>query len=204
MLKSIFVLSIVLFCSNSFSQDDNHFTKGSWELSLSGSIGSLGSSREYTYGNYSDENSDSKFYLQLSAIPAFYIADGLSIEPEINFLFSGSVDPSLSFLASLSYTFRIKNERFAPFIRAGYGISNSLQFPIQSGFLARVSESLDVTIINAGAGLKFLITDNLSFRTELNYRRFNQSESGGSYGYTYEESYSLTSVSLLFGFSVLL
>ena len=142
------------------------FHAGNWEMNFSASIGNLttstSSSSSGAYGSSSDSKSSSMFYVQLGVIPAYFVSDGLSIEPEVNVLFQSQEGveskPSLSFLANVAYNFNLPQKHFAPFIRIGYGISNSLQIPVVIGGLARVSDDLDVKILNAGVGLKFLIT----------------------------------------------
>lgn len=188
------------------------FKAGNWELNFSASIGNLTtsskSSSSGTYGSYSDDNSTSMFYLQLGVIPAYFVTEGLSIEPEVNVLIQSmeNVDskPSFSFLANLAYNFNLPGKNFAPYIRAGYGISNSLQIPSGIGGLTRVSDELNVNILNAGVGLKFLVSQHLLFRTEINYRRYGYKVKNSYPDYTYIHDYSLTSISGIFGFSVLL
>ncbi len=209
MLRSIISLVLfVLFSFAAFAQPQKPFTKGSWELDLSGSFGSYNYSSTYEsispYSNYSTNHDESYGYFQLAAIPAVYVADGLSIEPEINCFIIKKSAPAFAFLGNLAYTFRIKNQRFAPFVRAGYGISNAFQFPIQNGILARISDKFDIPIINAGVGLKFLLTDAVAFRTELNYRRLSFSDESSYYGYTSKSSTKYNFISVLLGFSVLL
>ena len=96
------------------------------------------------------------FYFQLGVIPAYFVTDGLSIEPEINVLIQSQENveskPSLSFLANLAYNFNLAGKNFAPFIRLGYGLSNSLQIPAVIGGLGRVSDELKENILNGGAG----------------------------------------------------
>ncbi len=146
-------------------QDDSTkviFHKGCWELNFSASIGNLttstSSSSSGAYSPYSNEKSSSMFYVQLGVIPAYFVSDGLSIEPEVNVLFQSQEGvknkPSLSFLANLAYNFNLPQKNFSPFIRIGYGISNSLQIPVVVGGLARVSDDLDVSVLNAGVGFK--------------------------------------------------
>lgn len=213
---AVVVCMILQFTALTFAQIDDSsrigiFKKGNWELNFSASIGNLTSTRSSSssgmYGSSSDSKSSSMFYVQLGVIPAYFLTDGLSIEPEINVLIQSQegVDskPSLSFLANLSYTFNLPEKKFAPFIRIGYGISNSIQIPAVIGGLGRVSDELEVNILNAGAGFKFLISRNLLIRTELNFRRCSYgSESSGSF-YSMSYDYSITSISGIFGFSVL-
>ncbi|SRR3972149_2759739 len=208
----IFQLSVITFGQVDDSLQTGIFKKGDWELNFSASIGNLTttskSSTTGAYGSYSNDNSTSIFYLQLGVIPAYFVTDGLAIEPEINILFQNQENinskPSFSFLVNLSYNFNIPNKNFAPYIRAGYGISNSLQVPAVIGGLARVSDKLDISILNAGVGFKVSISNHLLLRTELNYRRYSYKIEDSYFDYKSSYDYKLTSVSGIFGFSVLL
>ena len=208
----IFQFSALTLAQVDDSSRTGIFNKGDWELNFSASIGNLTTTRSSSssgmYGSSSDSKSSSMFYVQLGVIPAYFLTDGLSIEPEINVLIQSQegVDskPSLSFLANLSYTFNLPEKKFAPFIRIGYGISNSIQIPAVIGGLGRVSDELEVKILNAGAGFKFLISQNLinQNRVKLSKVQLWESESSGSF-YSSSYDYALTSISGIFGFSVL-
>ena len=188
------------------------FKAGNWELNFSASIGSLTTSSKSSssgaYGSYSDDDSYSLFYIQLGVIPAYFITEGLALEPEINVLFQSQENveskPSLSFLGNLAYNFNLPGKNFVPYIRAGYGISNSMQIPVVIGGLSRVSDELDISILNAGAGFKVLISQNILLRTELNYRRYSYKDENSYADYKSTHEYSLTSISGIFGFSLLL
>lgn len=209
MLRSIISLVLfVLFSVSSFSQPQKPFTKGSWELDLSGSFGSYNYSSTYEsispYSSHSTNYDESYGYFQLAAIPAVYVADGLSIEPEINCFVVKKSAPAFAFVGNLAYTFRIENQRFAPFIRAGYGISNAYKFPFLNSLLGRMSSKFDIPIINAGVGIKYLLSDAVALRTELNYRRLSYSNESGSFVYTSKSETKYNFISVLLGFSVLL
>ena len=158
-----FVYLFFLFNNFSFGQVQEDFSNaifhaGNWELNFSASIGNLNtsskSSSSGTYGSYSDDDSYSLFYIQLGVIPAYFFTDGLAFEPEINVLFQSQENveskPSFSFLGNFAYNFNMPGKNFAPYVRAGYGISNSMQIPAVIGGLARVSDDLNVNILNAG------------------------------------------------------
>lgn len=188
------------------------FHKGNWELNFSASIGDLTTTETHlTSGsnwNYTEDDSYSMFYLQLGVIPAYFLTDGLSFEPEINILIQSKTlivsKPSLSFIANLAYNFNLPEKNFVPFVRLGYGISNSLQIPTLIGGLTRVSEKLDVNVLNAGIGIKIIMAQRLLFRSEINYRRYSYGSESGSAYYNSSYDYTLTSISGIFGFSVLL
>jgi hypothetical protein len=207
MLKSCLVLFVMCFITAvSFSQSANPFVQGSWELNVSGSLGSINSSSEYksSFGSSSSKNSDSYTYFQLCAAPAYFVSDGLAIEPELDMFFYELSKPAYSLIGNLSYTFKIADQRIAPFIKAGYGISNSVSFPVQGGIQNRVSDKLDIPILSLGAGVKFLVTDDILIRTELNYRTLSYSSSYSGYGYSSSSKYDYSFITMLFGFSVLL
>lgn len=194
----LFQLSVISFGQAENSLQTGIFKEGNWELNFSASLGNLtntrSSSSSGSYGSYSSEKSESMFYVQLGVIPAYFFTDGLSVEPEINVLFQSqeSVEskPALSFLGNLAYSFNLPNKNFAPFIRAGYGISNSIQIPAVIGGLGRVSDKLDVGVLNAGAGIKILVSQKILIRTELNYRRYSYKTEISSIYYSSSTDYT--------------
>lgn len=202
-----FQLSYITFGQVDDSTKTGIFKKGNWELNFSASIGNLTSTISST-GYYSSEKSTSLFYILLGVIPAYFFTDGLSFEPEINLLIQNQEGtdnkPALSFLGNLSYTFNIPNKKFAPFIRAGYGISNSVQIPAVIGGLGRVSDKLNVSVLNTAVGFKVLVSKNVLFRTEINFRRYAYKYNSSSMYYQYSNDYTVTSISGIFGFSILL
>lgn len=199
-MKNLLVLAMIVFSFQLILHAQ--FDQGSWELNFAGSLGSVKSSVEYSssyYDYYNNSDSESQTYFQLGVIPAYYLIEGLSVEPEISILAIEKTEPSFLLIGNLAYTFKIESNRFYPFIRAGYGITNAFQFPV-NGSLTRLSNSMDIGVLNLGAGLKTQLTESVLLRTEVNYRKFSYSEDGAMSSY----SLDLSSVSLLFGFSVLL
>jgi len=182
---------------------NNHaFSSGSWELNLSGDFGSQSMSTEYKSQGNSSESSSDYMYFQLHIIPGIYIIDGLSFEPELDFLFIEESEPSFSFIPNLSYTYRFPtSSNLALYCRAGYGLSNSYNL---FGFLFRTSSSLEIGVLNLGVGLKFLVSENFCLRSEINYRRSTYTEEESSYYYSYERTNTISNIRLLLGFSVLI
>jgi opacity protein-like surface antigen len=204
MKKLIILSTIVLLFGVEMTQGQTQstiFKQASWELNFTGSLGSIESQSEYSssYYYYSDSNSESHKYFQLGIIPAYYLVDGLAIEPEINMFAVETEKPAFLLLGNLAYTVNIKNSKLFPFIRAGYGITNSLQIPV-NGNLIRITSDMDIGVLNLGAGLKTLLTESILLRTEINYRKFSYSDEGTGYKY----SMNISSIALVFGFSVLL
>lgn len=206
MLRLISILLICGFTISDFAQAKYQFSQGKWELGLSGSVGSLKMESEYKSSLSSSikTNSDSRTFFQLNVTPAYFVMEGLSVEPEIDFLLMEGGKPAYLFLGNVSYSMFLENSFLAPFVRAGYGISNSVVFPFQPGFINRVSNKLDVPILNLGAGLKLAVTENVLIRTELNYRSLSYKTNYLSYNTISNYKYTYSFITMLFGFSVLL
>jgi opacity protein-like surface antigen len=176
------------------------FKKGDVELSFSGSLGS-NTITESSSGGYSFSNSSTEKYLFFSVSPGYYLLDGLSVEPEISFTANQHEQPAQYLLLNLSYTYLLPNSREALFLRAGYGISNSVQMPVLGAAVVHTSDKFNVGVLNLGAGAKFLVTQSVILRAEVNYRSHTWSNDEG---YGYSDDYAYSNVGLLVGFSILL
>jgi hypothetical protein len=155
-------------------------TRGSWELSLSATMGSVASSTEYTYGGKtSTYEGDAETYLSLALRPGFFVVDGLSIEPELLWTAIEGDQPAIAVLGGLSYTFAITESPIAPFILVGYGIGNGI--PITQRLIGRTSSEFDVSALNAGGGLKIFVSPNVAFRAEYRYQRYTWEETPSIY-----------------------
>jgi Outer membrane protein beta-barrel domain len=150
-------------------------TSGSWELSLSATMGSVSSSTEYTYGGKtSTYEGEAETYLSLAIRPGFFVVDGLSIEPELLWTAIEGDRPAIAVLGGLSYTFTIPESPVAPFILVGYGIGNGI--PIAQRLIGRTSSDFDVSALNVGGGLKVFVSPNVAFRAEYRYQRYSWQE----------------------------
>ena len=110
-------------------------------------------------------------YANISAIPTYYIVDNIAVDLELSYLASESSRPGMSVIGNLSYTYPLGDSILAPFARAGYGIGNSLSSYV--GPYARpeiLFSDFDVSIINLGLGVKYLLSPSVNIRSELNYR----------------------------------
>ncbi len=181
----------------------SQYKRGDIELGMSGSGGSITSTSSSTNGNVSEENSESKSYAEISIIPGYYFSDGLSIEPELGFYFYEGAAPSIFLLGNLSYTLPSYGTRVASYAKLGYGLANSLMHPINIGGLFKVSNNLDVSVLNFGIGIKFLVTSSVELKTELNYRRYSYSTNFNFNGFSSKTDYKYSSLIVLFGFAVL-
>lgn len=196
MKKNLLFAFILLVLNNKiYSQ----FTQNSWEAGVLIN-GGLTSTSSFT----SDPGNSA--YFSLIILPAYYILNGLSFEPQITIIVTEHIEPEFNFIGNLSYTFRIKNSGFAPYLSAGYGVSNSvsvknLSYDWQggSGFKSIYhSDKFDIGVFNSSAGMKYLINKKLALRGELNYRIYH-----GNEGYAGPVDMNITQLSFLGGLSFL-
>lgn len=197
MHKVIAALLVVGLASVSNAQ----FRTGDLELSLSGSAGRW----TITTKSTGYEDSESRSYLYLGISPGFFLANGVSIEPEVAMGAMESAYPAWFVLGNLSFTFSNESGSLGPFVRAGYGISNSI-FPVPGTYaIARISNKMNVQVLNLGIGLKVRIVGSAYLRSEVNYKRYSWSEELSGYaGYRSTTDYSDTNIGLLFGLSVVI
>lgn len=158
--------------------DRQKFQQFDWECAVAFSIGLSSTSFESSEQNYyGNGNGDSEFYSEISLALGFFILDGLSIEPEIEYNFF-SDDATLSIIANVAYTFNIPRKKIYPFIKVGYGISGFTVYRYYYyGGTNGLFESLDAKVINAGAGLKIVQSSSFAMRIELNYKNISYTQS---------------------------
>jgi hypothetical protein len=180
------------------------FMQGDWELSMTGSLGSVKSENSYPNLYYPTVESSLQ-YVFLSFSTGYFLLDHFSIEPEISLLAIENSKPAQSILFNLSYTYQVGNSNTALFLRGGYGLGNGLTYQIGTVIQTRYSTDFDFKIINAGVGVKYLVAQGAALRIELNYRQQKYSEKrsdGPESSITTETKDSI--IHLCFGFSVLL
>lgn len=181
----IMILGVMFFLSNDlYSQP----LKKSWELSFSGNMGSVSSSSK----NYSSSSQ----FIALTFRPGFFITENIEIEPEIQWLAADGDKPLFSYSANAAYNFGNPLSTKIPFILVGYGRTNSI--PIIRTLVFRSSDKHDISIINVGAGMKFLAAKNVAFRVEYRHQRFTYSRTFFNTTYEYSTKYN----HMLFGFSI--
>ena len=190
------IIAAAVLSAFAMSLSTAQYNPGSIQLGFSGSIGS----RSYkTTGRYTDSGSLKVFYLGVS--PSLYLAKGFSIDPEVMFSASKGLPPAWHFLANLSYTHAIEGSKVAPFIRAGYGVSNGMPALIGDTYIVKTAEELDVVVLNVGGGAKFLIAESVILRAEINYRNYGWTS---HFGPSYSLDYSNDDFGLLVGFSIII
>jgi hypothetical protein len=175
--------------------------KGNVELSVAGNLGLSSSSYEHTCSGYSSSGEgEATGYFGFDVRVGAYVADGLSIEPEVYALFVEDVPPAFNLGANLSYTFAGPENHVRPYVIAGYGIGNAI--PVMQRLIARTSGEFDIPVLRAGAGLKVFLGKQVALKVEYRYGRYSCEET-----YTYS-IYSSTTKSVwnyhnvMIGFSV--
>ena len=183
-MKKVIMTYIIIFITTSLDaqviniSDRQKFRQFDWESAVSLSIGLSSTSFKNTSQNfYGNGNINGEFYFEISLLLGFFIIDGLSIEPEIDYnFFSG--DATLSMIGNVSYTFNIPGKNIYPFIKIGYGISGYTAYGYNYyGVSDGLFESLDAKVINVGAGLKIVQSSSFAMRIELNYKNISYTQS---------------------------
>jgi hypothetical protein len=195
----ILLTSAALFCSCSllFAQTQ----RGSWELSLSGTMGSesISITAKTVNSTFDITGKGDQKYLRLSLRPGYYVLKGLTLEPEILWNAVERYAPTFSLSGNLSYNFSIPQAHFAPFVLIGYGLTNGL--PVFRGYTMRAADGFDVNVVNLGSGLKFFFSERAAFRTEYRYQRLRYDDASMFSG-IYDVKINMHSI--FFGFSVFL
>jgi Outer membrane protein beta-barrel domain len=189
------VALVAVICSSAIAQ----FRKGDTELSFNLGLGS----RSMKVSGHGYEDSESYNFMYLGVSPGFFLAQGISVEPEIAFMAMEKQLPTWYFLLNICYTHALEGTKVAPFARAGIGIANGI--PALPGTLTvfRVSDQLDVLVLNVGGGVKYQIAGAAYLRAEANYKRYSWSRALSS-GSTSSTDYSDGDFGILVGLSVLL
>lgn len=211
-MKKILLALIVILISSLSAQVRNiserqYFNQFDWEVASSVAIGLSQTTYESTAQNYYGGGSgDEQFYSEISISIGFFILEGLSIEPELEYNFFQD-DASFSMIANISYTLHIPKKSIYPFFKVGYGKSGFTGY--YYGYYPENSEglfeSLDANVINASAGLKIIQSSSFAMILELNYKyiTFNQTVST-DFIEPYEVDTKTSSLSIKIGGSFLL
>ncbi len=193
-------LACVLLCGLVLSATtaNAQFKRGDVELSFSGSIGSWSPPSTPAY------KVESQNYASLYVVPGYYVADGLSVEPELGFMAVENSKPAQYLLLNLSYTYLIPETKAGCFVRAGYGLANALEYPFGNGIVVQASDKFNVGVLNLGVGAKFLISSSVLVRTEFNFKKHSWTEESTSPYYSYKWDFTESTIGLILGFSIVL
>jgi hypothetical protein len=184
MMQKLTVIFIIIFLTTPLNaqvkniSDRQKFQQFDWECAAAFSLGLSSTSTENSAHNYYGNNSgNGEFYSEISLALGFFILDGLSIEPEIDYNFFEG-DATLSIIGNISYTINIQRKKIYPFFKVGYGISSyTVNRYNYYGGSDGLFESLDAKVINAGAGLKIVQSSSFAMRIELNYKNISYTQS---------------------------
>lgn len=170
-MKRVFCfLTILFWCLPLHAQ----LRPGNVELSLSLAAGSLAARTEVSgEGRETATSESSRLYAHLFARPGIFITKGLEFEPELQWTAVEGVEPAVALSGNLAYNFVIPRSRLVLFLLAGYGVSNGI--PTFGHLAGRMTDALDITLINAGAGMKVFIVRQAALRMEYRFQRYRYS-----------------------------
>jgi hypothetical protein len=197
----VFVLVVTVWAISSQSQ--SQIRQGTWEFSFSATAGEVSGSSEYSssFGT-STFKMESQKYVSFVLRPGFIIVEGLELEPEFYLTAVEGSPAAIAFSGNLAYNISIPESRVTPFLLVGYGVGNGI--PVLGRLLTRSSADLDITVLNAGAGVKVFIVDHVAFRVEYRHQRFSYEDTVGSAPFFFTTKFSQNFNNILFGLSVFL
>jgi len=175
---------------------------GTWELSLSGYMGSESSKIETTTsaGKFSADG-DQK-YLKLSLRSGYYLVTGLALEPEILWFAAEGIKPGISLSGNLAYNLGVSQAPVALFGLIGFGKANGT--PFVQDLILRTSDKFDVDVLNLGAGAKFFLAKSVAFRTEYRFQRYHAENSVRFGSLSGKQTRTTQAHNILLGLSVFL
>jgi len=175
------------------------FLQGQYELQLSGTAGSVSETMSWNGTEGSNEVESSLTFAYIAVTPAYYIFRGVAVEFEAGLRAVEGYRPAQSLLLNLAYTHFFRGTVVAAFVRGGGGLSNGIMNPVH-WHPGGAKDSFDVTVLQAGAGLKLRAGNTGFVRVELNYRQQDY-DADGQLG---AADVSVGTVALLLGVGVLL
>jgi hypothetical protein len=193
-MKNLLIAILIIFSVTLTAQvrdlaERQHFKKSDWEVSTSLALGLSSVSFQSNPPNYYNYRNDEEFYSEIALTLGYFVTDGLSVEPELNYNFFPE-DASLSIIINLSYTIHVPKKNVYPFFRIGYGKSGYHTFSnyyyyesVNHNSSDGLFSSLDTELFNAGAGLKFIQSSTFAMRMELNYKYLSSDEDYTMYDY---------------------
>lgn len=198
-MKACLTAALVVLLASAASAQ---FKKGDFEMMLLGTVGSHTETTKVTYtgtSGFTVEDDDTHSYAYFSLSPAYYFIDRLAAELELGVRASEGDKPAQTAILHLAYTHPLPRSSVALFARAGYGVSNGYTVPI---FYEQVrsTQDFDISIINLGAGAKFMLGRTALLRAEINYRIQSWSEEDGNF----KGEWTRNTLALLLGVGVVL
>jgi opacity protein-like surface antigen len=162
MKKAVLVLTMILFfCTLTVSAQP---AGKKWELGMS-----------FSYTNYKwSGDTESEYVLNLPIRAGYYVWKGLEIEPEFMLTKFKDGDTAYILSANLAYNFKTSGS-LRPFVLAGFGFGNGI--PV--AHLVEGESDINATVINFGAGVKYLIGSTAALRFEYRYTHDHLKYQGG-------------------------
>ena len=130
----------------------------------------------------------------------FFLVQGLEIEPEITLLKPENLDVMYVLNGNLAYNFTLPAGNAAPFVLAGYGITNSV--PIFGLPLSHID--MTIGVLNLGVGMKVKIVERAALRVEYRFQKYTGEDTRTSGTFTSTTTVDLTMHTLGVGFSLML
>ncbi|MGB4298010.1 MAG: porin family protein [Candidatus Saccharicenans sp.] len=119
-----------------------------------------------SFSNFKFEgDSGSTSILNIPFRVGYYVWKGLEIEPEVMLTKISDMDFGFNLAANLLYNFQLQGN-FRPFILVGFGYGNGFA-PYDALYIG--DSDTNSTLINAGAGVKYLFGDRAAIRVEYRY-----------------------------------
>ena len=190
-----YTIVLLTLCAGALS---GQMRRGSFELSCAATAGSENIRIETTFPSESFVSESSQLYASVALRPAVYFMSGLALEPEFIWTALERAEPCFELNGNLVYTVVYPRGKVFPFILAGYGAANSI--PRFDRLFGKQTDDLDITVLNAGAGLKILAFPKTAIRLEYRFQRFTYEQSEGEQSVTVKYRWLFHNVYL--GFSV--
>jgi opacity protein-like surface antigen len=162
MKRSGAFLAILLFLGVTFASSQAVPGKR-FELSTAFSFSSLKTSG----------GSDSQTYLIIPLRVGYYIWKGLEFEPELTLVDFEYGDTAFNLSGNFSYNLKTAGP-WVPFVLAGAGFGNGFGV----GPLVEGATSINATLLNFGAGLKYVLGRSAALRLDYRYTHNRLSKSG--------------------------
>jgi hypothetical protein len=117
--------------------------------------------------NIKIEGSDAETIFNVPLRIGYFIYKGLELEPEILLTIPEDGGTGILIQGNLSYNFKA-SEKVFPFILGGFGFGNA-----QKIFGIAMDTDENVTVLNFGAGMKFMVGNSAAIRVEYRLTKYS-------------------------------
>lgn len=197
-MKIFISLSLIILLNISV---DAQVSGNNFELSVSATLGGAKGNSKTTGGYSGSYDGEMHYYFLVHGRLGYFIYKGLELEPELQLSIVENSDLMYSLNANLLFNLLKDDSKIIPFVLGGIGIGNSV--PYFNTLIPFSNHTYSVHQFNAGAGLKFLLTESIAFRTEYRMQIYSYDEELNSYyGPPVKIEYSFYSHNILLGISI--